>query len=536
MPYNLLDETWIPVRRRSGAMTLMAPWELTGGEDPPLLLASVRPDFDGALIQFLIGLVQTTLAPRGEQEWRKRLRQPPSPEELRRAFSSVRVAFNLDGDGPRFMQDLTLRPDDERAVENPISALLIETPGENTLKENRDLFIRRGLVQELSYPAAALALFTLQTNAPSGGQGHRTSLRGGGPLTTIILGETLWETLWLNVLDEQDFLDTRTGNPKLTASSATFPWLAPTRTSEKKGGRTTSPQDIHPGHYFWAMPRRIRLAFTPGQTGRCSLTGQEGVPVVRAFHAQNYGYSYVGPFLHPLTPYRELKPGEPPNPKKAQPEGLPYRDWPQLVLERDSQHPARTLIAFQKYRRDEHVNARRLWAFGYDMDNMKAQCWYSGTTPLVAIAEEHREEFTLGVDGFVAASDDVLRTLVAQVKSALSRRPMDLRGDFTFLKLRFWAETEPAFFDAVKGLQHALDAGEDTTALREQWLQCLSTAARRLFTEHSQESAELAATDIKRVALAWNELRRFTSPRNTRLRKYLTLPEHPSKEQTHATE
>ena len=26
-----------------------------------------------------------------------------------------------------------------------------------------------------------------------------TSIRGGGPLTTLILGETFWHTLWLNV-------------------------------------------------------------------------------------------------------------------------------------------------------------------------------------------------------------------------------------------------------------------------------------------------------------------------------------------------
>jgi hypothetical protein len=29
-------------------------------------------------------------------------------------------------------------------------------------------------------------LFSLQLNAPSGGKGYRTGLRGGGPLTTLI--------------------------------------------------------------------------------------------------------------------------------------------------------------------------------------------------------------------------------------------------------------------------------------------------------------------------------------------------------------
>ena len=66
----------------------------------------------------------------------------------------------------------------------PVSRLLIEAPGENTEKENKDLFQKRGQTPSLGLPAAAMALFTLQIYASSGGDGHRTSLRGGGPLTT----------------------------------------------------------------------------------------------------------------------------------------------------------------------------------------------------------------------------------------------------------------------------------------------------------------------------------------------------------------
>ncbi|MCP4406671.1 MAG: type I-E CRISPR-associated protein Cse1/CasA [Gammaproteobacteria bacterium] len=60
-----------------------------------------------------------------------------------------------------------------------ISELLIEAPGGNTLKENRDYFVKRGEVNCLCFPCIAMALFTLQTNAPSGGAGHRTSFGSG---------------------------------------------------------------------------------------------------------------------------------------------------------------------------------------------------------------------------------------------------------------------------------------------------------------------------------------------------------------------
>lgn len=137
--FNLLDEKWIPVRRRSGILDNIAPWQIAEIEDPPLNIESPRPDFDGALIQFLIGLVQTAAAPASARDWRKAFETTPDPQTLRVKFDHYRDAFNLDGPGPRFMQDLTLKP--EEAVEMPMAALLIESPGEKTVEDNSDLFI-----------------------------------------------------------------------------------------------------------------------------------------------------------------------------------------------------------------------------------------------------------------------------------------------------------------------------------------------------------------------------------------------------------
>jgi CRISPR type I-E/ECOLI-associated protein CasA/Cse1 len=173
-PYNLIAEKWIPVRRTSGTLSWIAPRQIAEADDPPLRIESPRADFDGALIQFLIGLVQTTAAPESKAQWRRGFDR--APDDLREKFDSVAEAFNLDGDGPRFMQDLTLKPSDVNGSK-PIRALLIDAPAE--------FFIKPDVVGALSYPAAAMALYTLQTNAPLGGVGHRTSLRGGGPLTKI---------------------------------------------------------------------------------------------------------------------------------------------------------------------------------------------------------------------------------------------------------------------------------------------------------------------------------------------------------------
>jgi CRISPR system Cascade subunit CasA len=59
---NLISERWIPVRHADGSHERIAPWQLTdgvGGDNPIVAVASPRPDFDGALTQFLIGLLQT---------------------------------------------------------------------------------------------------------------------------------------------------------------------------------------------------------------------------------------------------------------------------------------------------------------------------------------------------------------------------------------------------------------------------------------------------------------------------------------------
>ncbi len=45
MPYSLIDQRWLPVRRRSGATELIAPWQVTDryDDDPVVALARTAP-------------------------------------------------------------------------------------------------------------------------------------------------------------------------------------------------------------------------------------------------------------------------------------------------------------------------------------------------------------------------------------------------------------------------------------------------------------------------------------------------------------
>ena len=173
------------------------------------------------------------------------------------------------------LQDASIR---EGGDANPITALLIGSPTGQTLRLNTDHFIKRGLVEGLCPSCSAMALLTMQVNAPSGGRGHLTGIRGGGPLTTLILpasgDASLWATCWLNVLPA-DQMRRLTGNPAHDSPRATFPWLASGPGAGQTAARVTTPDDMSPLHVFWAMPRRLFLDFDGAQPGSCDLCSRQ---------------------------------------------------------------------------------------------------------------------------------------------------------------------------------------------------------------------------------------------------------------------
>jgi CRISPR system Cascade subunit CasA len=539
MAFNVVMDAWLPVRRRSGGREVIPPWRLTDalGPDPIQTLDFPRADFNGGAVQFLIGLLQTCLMPESPRAWRKLRTSPPAPEELRAAFEREADAFCLDGDGPRFMQDLTLSPK-EAGDPKPVSALLIDAPGENALERNTDFFVKRGQAERLCPACAAAALFTLQANAPAGGVGYRTSLRGGGPLTTLVLGENLWDTVWLNVLDADGLRGL--GDPSKPRKGGIFPWLAPTVTSETKGARTV-PLDVHPLHMYWSMPRRIRLHFEDGPVRPCGLCDSPSALAVAGFLAKNYGYNYEGGFQHPLTPYAR-KEGEEPYSVKGSPIGVQYRHWCGLVDEtkeaKTQRSPARVVQAFRKAeaqaRRQAGLPDYRVWAFGYDMDNMKARAWVEAVVPVYEVPEGLRQAYGVNIGRLVDCAGLVCSNLRQAVKRGLFPEGKDIKVGNSILgalDARFWAATEPAFYATLRDLRDALEAdGVSVPAeLKLGWLKALAAEAERLFNEYAM-TGEFAAEDPKRVALAWRDLRVFSAPSAKKVREALDLPIEPDKD------
>lgn len=529
MQFNLLDEFWIPVTRQDGTTEMIAPWQVTDRfvENPIVSLNAPRADFNGALIQFLIGLVQTVAAPKNNTEWKKKLVEPPSPEELMLAFSTVHHAFELGGNGPRFMQDFENFAADDGSLEG----LLIESPGMHAKELNIDHFIKRNSLVQMCPSCCSTAIFAFQTNSPAGGPGYMTSLRGGGPLSTLILGDethaTLWQLIYLNVLEERKFLEI-CGNRELPLGKAMFPWLGETRKGRRKKGTEfygeyTTPDLAHPVTMFWAMPRRIRLNVEKPSSGSCDTCGEHSTTLISTYKEVPGGESYGGLWLHPLTPYYEKTAKGETNilPVHAQPGGICYRHWLGLV-QQDSvanRMPARIVHEFIERARTSWQF--RLWAFGYDMDKMKARCWYESTMPLLQVDVAYRREFENYVAGMVKAASEVAGNTRNAVKKAWFHRPGDAKGDISFVDAGFWMQTEQAFYDALKNLCMGIESGTDTMVTRQTWHQALCVQAIATFDAYAWEGP-IEDADPKRVVVARKELGMFNHGK--KIKDLLDLP------------
>lgn len=527
---NLWTDPWLVVRRLNGTRSRVRLADL--GAVDVVAFDADRADFNGAQAQAAIAVLQTVAAVDGGAAWRQRLQSPPDADTLGALLAPLAAHFKLDGDGPRFMQDATLATAGGEPV--PIANLLIETPGENTLRHNGDHFIKRHQVQRICPCCAALALVTLQLNAPAGGAGHRTSLRGGGPLTTLLLApatpdtpRSLWHSLWLNVLPTSRF-ESRNGDVRHVSPDLSFPWLGKVDSLQPPGGQTT-PTQTHPLHVYWATPRRIWLDFAHTEAGVCDLCGEAGQALLTRYFTRPHGYNYKGPWRHPLTPYYESKEGW--LPMHPQPGGIGYRHWQALVLglhnDKRAIAAAEVVNQFLQSPTERRTGiGLHLWAFGYDMDNMKARGWYEATLPLHDLAacdEGARTALRDAVTAWLAAADLAASYLRSAVKSTWFGAA-DARGDFSHVDAAFWSRTEPLFYALLARTIAALrdQTARDPLADNTQWLAQLQAAAIGLFAHEFVGVGRIEREQPRRVVAAEVDLRKKLH--GPKLREAAALP------------
>ena len=433
MSLNLLSDQWIPVWR-DGVQAVIRPSEIA---DPGVSgLDWPRDDLILAGVELLIGLVFLADPPRGDADWHERY-ATPDPGRLDAALAPFAPYFELAGEGPRFLQDCEPFEAIEKAsAVRPPDMLFLDSAGENTARQNADLMVRRDRYPELPLPLAAMALYTLQAFAPSGGAGNRTSMRGGGPMVTLVRphdggAHALWHRVWANVPQGQPV------SPDQAAQA--LPWLRPTRTSERK--QIVTPDMSHPAEAFFGMPRRLRLVF-----GECSVTG-----VVQ----QRYGTNYAG-WIHPLSPYYRAKPGAEWLPCHPKPGRTSYRNWLGVTFGEgdETRQVARTVDRFQKLTNAPHWEVE---AGGWAMDNMKPRDFALHVYPVFRLDGEAEVRVAQFVEAANAAAKALSKALRQAV--ALEGRAADLIRETLFI------DTEPAFVRAAR----AVSEGDGET-VEESWL------------------------------------------------------------------
>lgn len=485
-------------------------------------LAFSRPDFNGALIQFLIGLVQTTMPPKDERAWKNVLMNPPSPKVLKNAFEKVAHAFDLDGDGARFMQDYELKVEDfKKKDEVPIEMLLLESQG-------RDLFIKSGTVKQICRPCLAMALFTLQTNAPEGGRGHRTSLRGRGPLTTIVGGKYLWQTVWLNIIESTEFNNEKHGNSMKTNDADIFPWMAPTCTSEN--GNEIFLSNVNPARVFWAMPRRIVVDYPQDEKDCvCDICGCRMKNPVSSYFTKSYGEAYGALWRHPLTPYYNNKDRK--FPYHVNEGGITYKYWPGFVFNNSEiGENALTIHKFHErklklsYIDSFFKHEPRIWFFGYEIHkNILTRCWYEGQMPLITVEENFKLDYEQTTIQLVKISEYILNNIKSCIKLAIFDPDHKVTGSFSFIESRFWKDTEPEFYNVLYELHKIILNGKDKAETKLKWLNYLSRKAVDLFDEYSQ-SDFIGIANPKRIADARRDLLKYNSKNGKKVKEILDLP------------
>jgi len=517
---NLLTDPWITITRRDGRTAVISPTDLTAGPDNPIVdITAARPDFRSALYQFLIGLLQTACAPPDDAAWEAWWECPPSPADLAARMQPFEQVFAFTGSGPRFMQDQAVAECGSNDTSN-INVLLIDEPGTQSLKLNKDHFTKRGRIPGLCVAHAAQALLTMQIMAPAGGRGNLTSLRGGGPLTTLLLPgdsetDSLFHRVWLNILpiDAFNVLHAQPFGTPQENDGRIFPWMQAHTDATAKWPEATI-ENCHPLQAYWGMPRRIWFDLDHTVDGPCPL-GDAG-PLVTSYKARPYGVDYTGPWRHPLSPYYDTK--DYPLPLHPQPGGFGYRTW--LDWTHGNPDSGRHCAGVVEHANTSPVKRRitcRLWSSGYDMDNMKARCFYESYWPIYHFDEQSTDIAQAVIRRCTVLAGEFASTTRSQIKAAWLRRPGDhsdsTNNQISAIHGQFYERTEAAFFDHVRRLSDLLGGTIAESALGTSWRQTLRSTAFALFDEHVPIES-MADIDAERIANARNTLGKYLNKKS----------------------
>ena len=281
---NLLEDAWIPVRTDGGAGTfcLLTYRDLLCNAGN-WQVSLPRDDLELACVQLLVCMTQVMFLPEDDRTLRTRLAELLSPDAFAAGVAPCRDWFDLDHPTQPFMQMRGVMASEV----TPIQKLLIGLPEGN----NHAFFNDAGEVRCLSGPLVAIGLFNQATNSPSFGGGFKGSLRGRAPITTLIAGETLRDTVWRNVLTRRRVAERQILVPGFDHDQPT--WVKPIK--EKETIRWNEIGLVR--GLFW-QPARVELVKSEADAP-CDVLSGEAAHVYTGFFKEKFNFTVEGVWPHP---------------------------------------------------------------------------------------------------------------------------------------------------------------------------------------------------------------------------------------------
>ncbi|WP_124297479.1 type I-E CRISPR-associated protein Cse1/CasA [Acetobacter pasteurianus] len=462
MNLNLITDPWIPVRCSDGSHRVIAPWQMA--EDGVVCPDWPRTDLNIACYELLIGLVYLADPPKNLSDWKAR--KSADPDRLRKKLEEYSEAFNLLGDGPRFLQDLSKLD----GVQLSPDLLFLDSAGAQTIKNNADVMVRRYRYDRLTLPEAAMALYSLQSSAASGGSGNRTSMRGGGPLTTIVNPEVgLWDLVCAN---------TPYGTP---SDIDALPWMRETVTSQDGVVVPPPKGKLFNVEAFFGMPRRIRLV----SNGVC----------INGVIQKTHGTNYVG-WEHPLSPYYKLNAKDDWRARHPGAGKYGYHNWLGTIAQRDSDDLSKLALSLRTWV-GERGGGGSIIVAGWSMDNAKPRNYIYSQQRLSNLSKEDLKVLTCLIDG--ASS-------VAGALTSAFRSVIGTGEDRSAQKEEFFLATEKDFFliySAMRGNDEEIRKSLSDTQISLHWLTVLRKHALKQFDQIALPGMALRDVEtIKGIVLA----------------------------------
>ncbi len=286
---NLLTDPWIPVRPLEGGAPRSIDLKTLLCDDGRWELALPRDDMELAALQMLICLVQVFWMPEDKPQWLQCLRQPLPEKNFETGIEPYLEWFQLNHPQWPFMQVRGVQADKT----TPLDKLVPIDTSTNSCFVNPP-----GLVENLCWGCAAIALYNQANNAPNFGGGFQCGLRGACPVTTLIQGYDIRTTVWFNVLT-RSFIAEHIPEPlENTQQPPTWVEMIPSK-------KTTTVPSASIGllrGLFW-QPCHVELLWHQSdQDITCDCCGHAADLMTSGFRKAKFTSAIAGTWHHPHSP------------------------------------------------------------------------------------------------------------------------------------------------------------------------------------------------------------------------------------------